>query len=259
VAPPHRNPPLLVDEDQPRHWLGGSRLLDLEDPRLRLRVRALTQLFTDERGKALALYGFVKRLPLARRFRLRLSTARQVIDAGRGDANDKATLLVAMLRASGIPARIRYLQIDGEILRGLTAKVSKPIRPVVEAWLHGRWLRTDTYIFDAAYMAAARQRLKDDGWERGYGIHVGGAMVWDGYDSAYVGGMPTTEDPMVLGDLGVYHDPQDFVASPAYLQRHRPLVRLLHWNLLVPSMQRGIRRLREGRMPPGGVPRQRSS
>ena len=258
MAPPHRNPPLLVDEDQPRHWLGGSRLLDLEDPKLRLRVHALTQLFTDDRGKALAVYGFVKRLPLARRFRLRLSTARQVIDAGLGDANDKATLLVAMLRASGIPARVRYLQLDGEILRGLTAKVSKPIRPLVEAWLHGRWLRTDTYIFDAAYMAAARQRLKDDGWEWGYGIHVGGAMVWDCYDNAYVGGMPTTEDPMVLGDLGVYHDPQDFVASPAYLRRHRPLVRLLHWNLLVPSMQRGIRRLREGRMPPGGVPRQSS-
>ena len=46
--------------------LASTELLDLEDTRLRLRARALTQLCQTEREKALAIYGFVKRIPFAK-------------------------------------------------------------------------------------------------------------------------------------------------------------------------------------------------
>ncbi|MCG2594155.1 transglutaminase-like domain-containing protein [Ramlibacter sp. XY19] len=241
-----------VEEDLPSLWLGASSLIDLEDPKLRLRVRALTQLSKTEREKALAVYGFVKRMPLTKRVKLRLRTAREVIDSGHGDATDKATLLVAMLRAAGIPARLRYVLVSGDILRGLTTRVRKAARPLAEIWLHGRWLRTDTYIFDAAYMAAARQRLKERGWDYGFGVHVGGAMLWDGYEHSFVGGRATHEDPMVLDDLGVYQDPGEFVDSHAYRALRSRFARLLHWNVLAPAMQRGISRLRDSR--PKGAP-----
>ena len=239
-------PPSPSPQEQPQLWLGPSSLLDLEDPKLRLRVHALTQLCKTEREKALAVYGFVKRMPLARLFKLRVSTARQVLDAGRGDAADKATLLVAMLRTAGLPARLRWVALHGEMLRGLATGMRSAQRPLVEVWLNGRWARTDTYIFDAAYMAAARQRLKDSGWTWGWGIHVEGAMIWNGCDDAFVGGCPTGEDSMVLADLGVWHDPLDFMRSRAYRERHGRLARLLHWNVVAPVVQRGIRRLREG-------------
>ena len=90
---------------------------------------------------------------------------------------------------------------------------------MVEVWLHGRWLRTDTFIFDPACMAAARQRLRDLGWEWGYGIHVNGHMLWDGYEDAFLGGVPTECDLMVVRDLGVFHDPGQFIASRAF-RRH---------------------------------------
>jgi hypothetical protein len=257
ITPPASQP--VVEEDHPSLWLGASSLVDLEDPKLRLRVRALTQLSKTEREKALAIYGFVKRMPLAKPMKLRMRTARQVIDSGKGDAPDKATLLVAMLRAARIPARIRYVLVSGEILRGLTTRVSKAARPLVELWLHGRWLRTDTYIFDAAYMAAARQRLKERGWDWGFGIHVGGAMLWDGYDHAFVGGFPTHEDPMVLGDLGVYQDAKEFVESHAYRALRSRFARLVHWNMLAPTMQRSIHRLRDGRPAAAPVPGRRPS
>lgn len=250
-APAHAAPHLSSHHDDPARWLGSTRLLDLEDPKLRLRVRSLTQLCKNEREKALAVYGFVKRMPLVKRFKLRFRTARQVIEAGRGDAVDKATLLVAMLRAAHVPARVHYVRLRGEILQGLTTRVRQPMRALVEAWLHGRWLRTDTYIFDAAYMAAARQRLKEDGWTCGYGIHVAGAMLWDGFEDAFVGGLPTAEDPMVLADLGTWHEVDDFTSSSAYRDQHLPLARLWHLNLLSPQVQRGIRRLRKDRAPSG--------
>jgi hypothetical protein len=223
--------------------------MDLEDPKLRLRVRALTQLCKNDREKALALYGFVKRLPLARRVKLRPLTAREVFDIGRGDAPDKATLLVAMLRLAQIPARMRYVAISGEILRGLAPGLRELARPVVEVWLHGRWLRTDTYMFDPNCMAAARQRLKDRGWEWGYGIHVNGHMLWDGLGDAFLGGVPTECDLMVMRELGVFHDPRHFSGSRAF-RRQYSCGSLLYWMLLAPVVEWALRGLRsEGVQP----------
>ncbi|NML44908.1 transglutaminase domain-containing protein [Ramlibacter sp. G-1-2-2] len=247
MAPAAGTPPSPLHADEPSHWLGGTSLLDLEDPKLRLRVRSLTQLCKGEREKALVIYGFVKRMPLVTPFKLRLRSARQVLDAGRGDSLDKATLLVAMLRAAGLPARIRYLRMRGEIMHGLTTRLRHPIRPLLEVWLQGRWVRTDTYIFDASYMAAARQRLKDEGNQWGYYINVAGAMLWDGREDAFVGSMPIEQDPMVVDDLGAWHDPLQFVQSNAYKSEHRPLARLLHLNLVSAQVRRGMRRLREDR------------
>ena len=229
--------------DDPERWLGSSPLLDLEDPKLRLRVRSLVQLCKTEREKALAVYGFVKRLPLARRVKLRALTAREVYDAGRGDSPDKATLLVAMLRIARVPARLRVVGLSGEILRGIAPGLKEAYRPIVEVFLQGRWLRTDTYIYDAACMAAARPRLKDLGWEWGYGIHVNGHMLWDGHEDAFVGGVPTECDLMVTGDFGLFNDAGHFRSSRAY-RRQFPLWQSIRWILVAPIVDWGLRNLR---------------
>jgi hypothetical protein len=234
-----------LPHDDPRRWLGSATLLDLEDPKLRLRVHALTQLCKSEREKALAVYGFVKRMAFSKPIKLRLRTAREVIAAARGDADDKATALLAMLRAAGIPARLRYIELRGEILRGLTSNVASAARPVAEIWLNDQWMRTDTYIFDAAYMAAARQRLKDRGWEWGYGINVNGHTIWGGVGDAFLGGVPTEHDPMVLEDLGVFDDPHELLTSAEWQSLHPRIPRAVQWNVLAPLMEKTIRELRE--------------
>ena len=71
-----------ADAQEAQRWLVATPLIDLEDPKLRLRVRALTQLCRNEREKALALYGFVKRLRLVARPALRRPRARQAIPPG---------------------------------------------------------------------------------------------------------------------------------------------------------------------------------
>jgi len=238
--------------DDPKLWLGASRLIDLEDPKLRLRVQALTQLCQSDREKAMALYGYVKRLPLARRFKARPQTAREVYDAGSGDAPEKATLLVAMLRIARLPSRVRYVMLGGEILRGISAGMTQAARPIVEVWVQERWVRTDTYIFDPACMAAARQRLRDRGWEWGYGIHVNGHMVWNGHEDAFLGGVPTECDLMVVGQLGVYHDPAHYLrARPT--RRHSRL-RVLYWHMVAPLVDGAYRSLRNELRRPSAPP-----
>lgn len=237
--------PVREPDDHPGHWLGSTALLDLEDTRLRLRARALTQLCKSEREKALALYAAVKRIPFARPIKLQPRTAREVLDLDHGDSPDKATLLVALLRLARIPARMRFVQYRGEVMRGLLPQLFATWRPVVEARIDGQWVGTDTYIYDAAYMAAARQRLKDLGWVRGYGIDRDGQGIWNGLEGAWTLGLPPSRDPMALQEHGCWHDPHGFQASPEFRSRHRQFTRRMRWNVIAPWMERAIRDLRE--------------
>lgn len=237
--------PPLADQSDPLAWLRDTPLLDLKDPRLRLKAQSLTQLCKNPREKALAIYGFVKRIEATRRIKMRFRTAREVIDAGEGDADDKATVLMALLRAAGLPARLCYVELRGDILRGLLADNIRAARPVAEVWVGGRWLRTDTYIYDAAYIAAARQRLRDTGETRGWGIHVDAPSLWTGMDDAFLGALPTEQDPMVLRVLPLVSDPQELLDLPEWRREYPRMKRALHWNVLAPGIDRVLRQLRE--------------
>lgn len=231
--------------EEPEHWLGPTDLLDLGDAKLRLRARSVTQLSKTDREKALAIYGFVKRVPFAKPFKFRLRGPRQVLEAGRGDALDKVGLLVALLRIVDIPARIRFMHLPGEMLRGLISHMSIAARPVVEVHIGGRWLATDTYIFDAAYMAAARQRLAEEGWSCGYGIHREGASIWNGIDDAFLVGTEVARANLMRGHEGLFEDPLAFVQSPQWKDTHPAIASAVHWNIMVPAMGKVIRELRE--------------
>ena len=236
--------PLPADPDHPSAWTRSTPLLDLQDPRLRLRATALTQLCRSDRERVLAIYGFVKRLPFARAVKLRFRRAREVLDAGRGDADDKGTLIVALLRAVGLPARLCYTELHGDILRGLTDSIESAARPVLQVWLDGRWAATDTYIFDAAYASAARRRLQAQAWEWGYGLHRDGHLLWDGVNDAFLTGGPDTAAAVSLGVLGQFHDPQDYADSEVYRIRQTRFGRAVRWSLLAPAMERAVTDLR---------------
>jgi hypothetical protein len=247
--------------DQPDDWLHSTPLLDLADPKLRLKARSLTQLTRSEREKALAIYAFVKRIPYAKRIKLHYPTAREVIEQRSGDGDDKATLLVALLRAVGIPSRIRYMEMKGVMLRGLVPSADPPdaARPLAEIWLD-RWVRTDTYIFDAPYVAAAMGHIKRQGWNCGWGVHLDAQQLWNGKDDAFLGGVPIERDPMLMRTLCVASDPLDLV-TPAMRgngYRYRRSVRALQWNMLARTMNRAIQDLRRA-TPHHTLPSRRSS
>ena len=240
--------------DRPDAWLDNTPLLDLSDPKLRLKARALTQLARSERQKALAVYAFVKRLPYAKRIKLEYPTAADVLRQRSGDGDDKATLFVALLRASNIAARIRYMEMSGIMLRGLVPSPDPPdaARPVLEIFLD-RWVRTDTYIFDATYVSAALQQIRERGWECGWGVHRDADLLWNGKDDAFLGGHPIEQDPLLKRMLCVVSDPLQLVAPAmrANGYRYRRSVRAIQWNMLAPAMSRAIDHLREARaMPP---------
>lgn len=228
----------------PASWLATTPLLDLDDPRLRVRVHQLTQFAKSDRERALALYGFVKRIPYEKGFKMRLHTAREVLDQGRGDAADKATLLVAMLRLAELPARLRYLTLNAAVMRGFRTGTPRPTRPVLEIYSDRDWVCTDTFVFDAEYVAAVHKRLQLDGWHCGYGLHRRGQSLWDGRTSGYSFSDRADGAPMIDFDHGVFCDPLEFISSDTYRRHHVRLSRAVHWNLISSSMDRTMRDLR---------------
>jgi hypothetical protein len=88
--------------DDPSGWMESTQIIDLHDPKLRLKAHSLTQLARSDREKVLAIYSSVKRILFAKPVKLRLRTAH-------------------------------------EVLRGLTRAIASAGRPVVQVWLDDKW------------------------------------------------------------------------------------------------------------------------
>lgn len=229
-------------------WLGKTVLLNLTDDRLRLRAQSLVQLAKSDRERLLVVYEFVKAMPFCAPQLKGPQTARQVLDARRGDACDKSTLFVALLRLVHLHARMRFVRLNGDVLRGYASGVSSVNHPVVEVWLGERWLKTDTHIYDIHYVANAREKLNAANWEMGYGIHRHAHSVWQAQDDAYAAFAPDQHDGQPLSDLGVFDDPRRFaramrVQGQSHGWWHSPL-KAARWAVTARLVQRGVRKLR---------------
>lgn len=238
---------LLRAEVPPAHWLGTTPLLDLSDDRLRVRAKALTQLSKNDRERALAIYNYVKALPFGYLPLGGQATARQVIDAGYGSSYGKSTLFVALLRLAGLPARIRMVQLRGDLLRGLYDTLPTINHALVEIWLDDHWVRTDAHAFDTVYVAAARAALGQRDWDRGYCIVRNAHNLWNGRDDAFCALSMDDSDRMPLADFGVFNDPKEFVTdygnSP--MAHAMGILKGVQFQMVARVLNRGIRKLRK--------------
>lgn len=235
-------------------WLGSSPLMDLGDSRLRLKVQSLVQLRHAPRERAIAIYGFVKTLPFEIPVRFGVKTARQVLDERSGGWYAKTTLLVAMMRVAGIAARLRPVDVDAAVLRGLTTGHHPLLLPLAEMHLDGRWVRTDTHIFDPRTMSAARTALAEARWVRGFGVHRDGVPLWNGRDDAFAAlSLDGHRSGMPLEDYGVYDDIAQFVAETRAERPTYWTMRMAHYRFSRLRLRRGFAKLRATHGVPAAV------
>ncbi len=246
-------PGLLREREEPRKWLGSSPAFDLHDPRLRLKALSLTQNMLSPRDKALALHRFVHRMPYCGGPGTRLMTAREALDAGAGDCYGKTALFVALLRVCRIPARMRFVQLRGDVMHGWLWMLPRYVNhSIAEEWLDNAWVRTDTFIYDRPYMGAAKQALAANGWSVGYGICAQGMEWWDGCRDAYATFVPDDPASMPLRDLGVYDDPISFVATGPRPGEQSAWMQHLSWKLIARRVTRITSRMRPNPVRPSG-------
>lgn len=175
-------------------------------------------------------------------------SASAILDEGLGHCNTKSNLLMALLRALGIPCRLRAFTIDKRLQKGaMTAFVyfmapGEILHTWVEVELQGRWVVLEGVILDQHYLRAVQDRFSDCRHAfLGYAVATRclaePAVQWTG-DDTYI------QREGIARELGLYDSPDDFY------REHRTNLRgmrgWLYRNFFYKALNDNVRRIREG-------------
>ncbi len=235
---------LTSSTDHPQDWVAATRLLDLDDPKLRIQAMRITQLATSETQKAVFVHDFVKSLPFGCVAGFDHVPAGAVLKAGRGDCHTKGTLFVAMLRSVGVAARLRFVTLSSAFLKGIIDVPDTITHAVAEVYLDGRWVQTDTYVTDTLLETHAMQLLEQQGSQIGYGIHIRGNHFWDGRHAAHAQYTESDAASMPVHDWGVAHDPEHFYGSKDHEALKLGWLTRVKWMLAAALVNRRVEQLR---------------
>jgi Transglutaminase-like superfamily len=241
--------------DNPARWLRETTQLDFRSSTVRILAKRITQLVSGERAKAVAIHDYVKSLPFACHGDYFNFCASDVIKHGTGDDHTKGVLFVALLRAVRMPARLRFVTLPTGFMRGLI-DTGQPtmLHAVGEVLLGGRWYQTDTYVVDAPLSREARERLRAENNQIGYGVHAQADQDWNALDDAHTHYTVHDLASMPLADWGVAHDLVRFYDDPTHATLRPNFMARLKWQLGVHAMNRRIEKIRRTTETMVGIP-----
>ncbi|MGE7112488.1 transglutaminase-like domain-containing protein [Lysinibacillus sp. NPDC047702] len=194
-------------------YLEPTAMLNFQDEALQqlVKQRGWSDLAYEDRIKE--IYDFVRNEIKFGYNRTDDIPASEVLRDGYGQCNTKSTLLMAFLRAVGIPCRIHGFLIDKKMQKGALTGITYLLAPskIVHAWtevqLHDDWIVLEGVIIDDSYLKQVKNRLCsfNEGFI-GYGISVKDKdninLCWTG-ESVYVQSFSITDD------LGIFDNPDD--------------------------------------------------
>ncbi len=228
-------------------WLRGTRQLDVMSPKLRNRATALTLHLETDREKAVVVHDFVKTLPFGCVPDYSALTASGLLKLGHGDCFTKGMLLVALLRAAQVPARLRFVSLPANFLYGIIdTEEDTTMHAMAEVLVQGQWRVTDSYVPDAALQNSAIKKLKEEERQLGYGIHIGGARHWDGLSDASAQCDKEDAASLPTVDWGVADDPESFYADESHSELRRNFATRLKWRLAAPLVNKRVAAIRHG-------------
>jgi hypothetical protein len=184
-------------------WLAETRQLDLSHPKLRITALKLTQSHQTLAARSAAIFDYVRRLPFAAVSHGAQLRASDVLLRGAGDSHAKGLLFVALCRAAGLPARMRFMRVRARFLEGMVDSRPEAITHAVgEVYVDGTWRATDGYVLDPVMFVHAKRSLRASGMDSGWGIVCDAQGRWDGLsDSTH---QFRAED--VIEDYGAFAD-----------------------------------------------------
>lgn len=191
-------------------WLNDRPSIRIISAATRIKAMQLTQLLHHQHLRGVACHDFVRALKL-QLVKRPARCAAEVINGGAGTALEKSNELVALLRSCAIPARLHVYAVRAHHLRGLTHEPGTVLHPIVEAFIGGRWVATDTYHLDMARAVGGRAKLLREGMRCGYGVHLDGPANWNGLDDSLALFSSNEVRMAPVKDWGVFHDAEELV------------------------------------------------
>ncbi|SEP55246.1 Transglutaminase-like superfamily protein [Lachnospiraceae bacterium NE2001] len=168
----------------------------------------------DEFERIGAIYDFVRNEIAFGYNRSDLLNAEEVLWDGYGQCNTKSTVLMALLRAVGIPCRLHGSEVSKDFQRGATSGIVSKLAPerVVHTWVEvlykDKWIALEGVITDEAYVRGVKKKFPNHrGIFKGYAISVPSLetldLEWKGEDLF-------VQNTSVVEDYGVFENPDDF-------------------------------------------------
>lgn len=143
--------------------------------------------------------------------------ASRVLAEGIGQCNTKTTLLMALLRAVGVPCRFHGFTIDKALQEGAVTGLWYRLAPrsIIHSWVEvvhdGRWINLEGFILDRDYLGALQRR------------YAGNCRAFCGYGAAtsdlanppveWRGGDTYIQKEGINHDFGRFDDPDAFYAA----------------------------------------------
>jgi transglutaminase-like putative cysteine protease len=171
--------------------------------------------------------------------------ASTVLADGIGQCNTKSTLLMALLRAVGIPSRFHGFTIDKPLQKGAITGLAYALAPqrIIHSWvevsLESRWIALEGFILDAPYLASLQRRFPQARRFCGYGAATrdlsAPGVEWRGQDT-YI------QKEGIADDFGLFDSPDAFYARHG--SNLSDLKRWLYERVIRHRMNRNVARIR---------------
>lgn len=201
----------------------------------------------NEFDKIVAIYGFVQNSVLLGYNKCDSLTATQVLADGIGQCNTKATLLMALLRAVGVPCRLHGAKVTKDFQRSIMPKIMAKLAPLkivhtwAEVYFNGEWLSLEGVITDKAYISGLQKKFPEHkGKFFDYAVAVqdfGNLQIdWKGEDT-------TVQQQAVIEDLGIFDSPDEFYA--VYKQEYKGLKKFMYEHIGRKIMTRMVAKIRK--------------
>lgn len=231
------------------NYLKNTTMLNYQAPQIADLINVQKWNDLNEFDKISAVYDYVQNKILLGYNKYDNLTATQVLADGIGQCNTKATLLMALLRAVGIPCRLHGTKVTKVFQRSLMPKIMAKLAPplIVHTWAevyyYGDWLSLEGVITDRAYISGLQKMFPDyKGKFFDYAVAVKDfsnlQIDWNGENT-------TVQQQAVVKDLGVFNTPDEFYAE--YKQEYHGIKKFMYENIGRKIMTKKVVKIRRYR------------
>ena len=195
-------------------FLKETKMLNYHSPAIQELIDSRKWHKLNEYSKIKSIYEFVQNEILFGYNCSDTLTAEQVLLDGYGQCNTKATLLMALLRAVGIPCRIHGFEVSKYFQRGATNVLISALAPtqIIHTWAEvfydGQWLALEGVITDKRYFEAVKAKYRNIRKEfKRYAIAT---EDFENLSIEWKGNHTYVQSAAIVTDYGVFVCPDDF-------------------------------------------------
>ncbi|QQT28720.1 transglutaminase [Sphingobacterium siyangense] len=231
------------------NYLKETKILDYSHDSIQKLVNESEWNQLDMISRIKAIYNFVRD---EIKFGYNLSdniSASAVLKDGYGQCNTKATLLMALLRATEIPNRIHGFTIDKALQKGAITGIWYKLSPknILHSWVEilvdEQWYFLEGVILDKIYLAKLQEKNSDCKTTFcGYGAYTDNfknpPIDWN-LNNTFI------QDKGINQDFGLFDTPDEFYEQ--HQQKLNAFERFAFKNIVRHKMNKNVAKIRNGR------------